>query len=540
MTDLESEIKTLRELDTLRIQSGKLRDEGIDALTALCSPLFCIGDIRDVPSLIRKQKSDSTPSTKPVSQFVWGKFSATTTQLLVDPDSTLPQQEFALIQELNNILRGNSMYEPTRFAEVNLRPGTMSLVAQKPMGDLLIYLNRRLLEDTYAQIPSKLDDTPNVSIALWKLSSAPPENLKELMGVLENLELRVIVDSPVAILLAAVVMKALIAAPSSTFTQPLLYCYYLIIRELYTMDAPDWAVGGARANHKNGTVSAFMTRECARALLSLIRALENTGNFIAELSEIQKRADQLKRMKTQFPELNIWVSAEEARVKFALQTTTQGFSRRLVLHPPEFDRRSITIEAYVAKLASQLKETTKNAKEAFKKALEAIDLIRNEELSESKDGEDEISKFGRAQAGHLIAESALKRGQQKAGSILEILTPVEWYKDFKEWKKLEKEVKKISMPIRGLLRPVKKFLSSVLDRELAAAAGGSYGEWDVIEMACAAAAYGAVTNEWGDDRLRCVVDSLKKVISDRGRFPIARPFHVYDKEGACHPYNIVV
>jgi hypothetical protein len=35
MTDIETEIDTLRELDTLRVESGRLRNEGIKVLTAL-------------------------------------------------------------------------------------------------------------------------------------------------------------------------------------------------------------------------------------------------------------------------------------------------------------------------------------------------------------------------------------------------------------------------------------------------------------------------------------------------------------------------
>jgi hypothetical protein len=331
MTDFGSEINTLRELDTLRVQSGKLRDEGGDALIAFCSPLFCVGDIKDMPSLISKLKSDPTPTTRLVSEFIWGEISSVMTPLLDNPKSTLPQQELALIQELNKILPGASIYDSTRFAKVGLRPWTKSLNAQNPTGALLIYLNRRLLEDTYPQITIKLDNTYNVFSALWTLSRPPPENLKELMKMLENLELGVIVDSPLAILIAARVMKALVVAPCSTFTPSLLCCYYLIIRELYTADAPDWAVGGARAN-QNGTVSAFMTGECVHALLSLIRALENTGNFVAEMSELQKRADQLKKMPSS--KLDKWVSVEARRLKLALKTTTQVSSRCLVLHPP--------------------------------------------------------------------------------------------------------------------------------------------------------------------------------------------------------------
>jgi hypothetical protein len=80
----------------------------------------------------------------------------------------------------------------------------------------------------------------------------------------------------------------------------------------------------------------------------------------------------------------------------------------------------------------------------------------------------------------------------------------------------------------------------VLNRELAAATGGSYGGWDVVEMACSGAAYGAVANEWDDDRLHRVADSLKTMISDRGRFPMGRPFHATAGGDYVVPANTVV
>jgi hypothetical protein len=103
VTDLESEIRTLRELDTLRVESGKLRDEGVDTLIALFSPLFRAGDM-----------------------FVWGKVSPAITPLLANsPSKVLRQrQESALIQELNKILQGDSIYESARFTGATLRPET--------------------------------------------------------------------------------------------------------------------------------------------------------------------------------------------------------------------------------------------------------------------------------------------------------------------------------------------------------------------------------------------------------------------------------
>jgi len=222
MTDLESEIDTLRELNTLRIESGKLRDEGIGVLTAI--------------------------------------------------------------------------------VEKDHKCGHLSELAR-------------------------------VSTALWELSSDPPEKLKEWMKRLEDLELAKIVDDPLPILLAAEIVQALAAAPRFAFPKSLLYCYYLIIRELHTADAPDWTIGGARADPKGGRVSAYVTRECVRAIRSITRVLETTSKFIRKIGAINKRADQLTSMQTSFQELNDWVLIEEARLKFDLHTTIRKFSRHLVFQP---------------------------------------------------------------------------------------------------------------------------------------------------------------------------------------------------------------
>jgi hypothetical protein len=134
MTDLESELDTLRTLDILRVRSAKLRTEGRDALVALLeqdtrvgSLLFCMDDITDTCSLIDKLRSDANPATRPVSTFVWAHMPQATRDLL--DDSTLPLLErgSVLLQELNSILDGPSIYESARFTEVALRPETRSL-----------------------------------------------------------------------------------------------------------------------------------------------------------------------------------------------------------------------------------------------------------------------------------------------------------------------------------------------------------------------------------------------------------------------------
>jgi hypothetical protein len=57
----------------------------------------------------------------------------------------------ALVKELNAIISGPSIYDPTRFARVTLRSETGQLLQQNPAGQLLARLNKLLLEDAYPQ-----------------------------------------------------------------------------------------------------------------------------------------------------------------------------------------------------------------------------------------------------------------------------------------------------------------------------------------------------------------------------------------------------
>jgi hypothetical protein len=121
----------------------------------LGSSLFGGHDIQDVPAFITRLQSDTDPSTKPVSTFVWSAFDQATQQALTNPNTKLSQRQSALAQALSKILQGNSIFDQTRFSAVTLRPLTKSFMASSPTGDRVIRLNRLLLEDAYPLIISR-------------------------------------------------------------------------------------------------------------------------------------------------------------------------------------------------------------------------------------------------------------------------------------------------------------------------------------------------------------------------------------------------
>lgn len=200
-----------------------------------------------------------------------------------------------------------------------------------------------------------------ISMTLWELASDPPEQLHEWKKKLENLTLVEITDKyPLPLLLAADIIQALAVAPSFAVSKSSIYSYYLISRELYTADAPDWAVGGVRAHSKDGMVSAYVTRECVRAIRSLALVLERTSAFIAEIGAFQKRLDLLQ---TSFPELETWVLMDKARLQFHLHTTIRSSSRRHMLRPLKHftDKpKDLDIEKVIAEIAFAIKRNGKD------------------------------------------------------------------------------------------------------------------------------------------------------------------------------------
>ena len=108
------------------------------------SSLFSVGDFIDLPAFVAKLRTQD-----PISKCLWNQFSASTQGVLTSATSTPEEQKLALVQALDNILKGVLIYETVRFAGVALSPETLALRSQNPRGKDLIRLNRLLLEDAY-------------------------------------------------------------------------------------------------------------------------------------------------------------------------------------------------------------------------------------------------------------------------------------------------------------------------------------------------------------------------------------------------------
>lgn len=123
----------------------------------VCSP-FLAADLLNLPGFVQKL----VDHTDPVSLFLWNGFAPATRVLLANPSAGAELQEIALVQELNSVVAGPSIYSAPRFAGIALRPQTSDLLVSNPTGEQLIVLNRLLLEDAY---PLELRQSPGGGIA---------------------------------------------------------------------------------------------------------------------------------------------------------------------------------------------------------------------------------------------------------------------------------------------------------------------------------------------------------------------------------------
>ena len=96
----------------------------------------------------------------PLSSFLWNQFSNTTQVVLTNPASTSDQITAALVPDLNRIIKGNSIYDSARFANVVLSTETTIFQSINPVGTDLVRFNRLLLEDAYPSDMRRSPSTP--------------------------------------------------------------------------------------------------------------------------------------------------------------------------------------------------------------------------------------------------------------------------------------------------------------------------------------------------------------------------------------------
>ncbi len=120
--------------------------------------LLTASDIKDLERLIFKLYKPEDP----VSLYLLGQMSPSTRQMLHEyAESKVPQDKIkpVLVEELNTVMQGISIFDEKRFAHITLTEETKKLIKQNPGGLERMRLNRLLMEEAYPDEIAKLHKT---------------------------------------------------------------------------------------------------------------------------------------------------------------------------------------------------------------------------------------------------------------------------------------------------------------------------------------------------------------------------------------------
>jgi hypothetical protein len=372
-------------------------------------------------------------------------------------------------------------------------------------------------------------------------------------------------DRDIPVLVAARVMQALVTRSKTVFSKATLLCYYRIVRELYIAAPPDWTIGAARAG-TGGNTSAFITGECIRAIFAFNDSIKSTATFFEKTHRLLGRYELLNEMLNGFghqplPENNakagrtkevgkahgvnnevspihewadraierMWfdwyISTNPRHVNMALHLGKEG--NQLLFHPTEqVDMKAVG--EYRRSLRGNLKRAVEEARRAIISAKREIQSLREDQGAFLKDKpsaeerhahEKEARDYYRAESAHRFAFSLIEKAEEEVERAAAFFKK-DSIKDILE--EFKKQFEEIPQVIRRVLEPAKRYIRTVLHREVASTA---FGRFDAGELVFAAASFGAMTDWKPSEYLTRACDLLIEALPESGRLPTIRPFH---------------
>ena len=416
---------------------------------------------------------------------------------------------------------------------------------------------RKLAQAALKQFAECIDDPKCDAAAKWKLKTdleekalvakalcrpgGDPELVKPLLARIRRQSIEDILGPPAesplfceqsdqpTFLTAAYALDALATAPNAVFSAATVLYYYVVVRELYYPSAPAWMIGGARAG-AGGHPTAFVTSQFVRAISSVARMLDRTGEYISALAVMHQTA------ATKAEE---WNRFDAQRRALSLHTT---LARRawnlafLIKNPVPPISAGADLRRFEAAVRSDLIQALKAAVRTFREAHAAVEKYRDREKAAAAGNPERLRLIELSEGAHGIAARALKYAADRAVQASEkfprrvpkrdaVLSSTQRTTFARQLGELAKEFKETANGIRKLVDPAMDYLSNILDNQLSRATGEAGGlAFEPFEMASAAATLGSVGNRWDDERLRRAAQFLGEAVTPEG-FAIARPYH---------------
>jgi adenylate kinase family enzyme len=340
---------------------------------------------------------------------------------------------------------------------------------------------------------------------------------------------------------SALVLQALAETPGYALSSAALACLFCIAQELNSIGAPTWIAGSARAGD-SAAPTAFVTAECARALLALEYSLLQTAKAAELLGAEIVRREHLSI------DYAVWHEQEEAFRKEALAASLEVLRPKLIIrYAQKGDSKEwveeVGAEGLVDDNPKTLLDRIKDAlgvlpaadfggvADAGKPDANAGNANTKKAVTTKPDAGHPGSASGTAQpkknfAEQCFAEAAKRIAENSVNDLLKALRASSRDKyDESPAKNIAERLRHGARVVRELLEPLEEFANSVIDRQLAAGQAQLGMPVDDAELLFAANLLGLVA-DWGKPKIKAAYEILRPKLSVNGRLLAIRPFDV--------------
>ena len=338
-------------------------------------------------------------------------------------------------------------------------------------------------------------------------------DLIEKLSLIDRGDAAVAADAPpdarqgsdnIPVLRCAYVLQAFSETPGHVLSKAALRCFFRVAQELNEIVHPTWVAGAARGD-KDSLATAFVTGECARALLALETALLQTAAAAEILGKVAAQEEAIASYGR-------WGKQEQELQDYALNVSLQALPRLIV----EVKRDNGKLHATAQELLDAI----------------AVEMGKIPAASDIADATDETyqhsgrilsvacNAFGKA--ARDVAESALDQMHKSLSAGIKADNAEARGRDISD------RLKRGAAIVRDLLLPIEQFAESTIDRQIAAASPQLSVPVDGAELVFAATLFGLLT-DWKRPKVRAAYQILYPLLSANGRLLSIRPFDLDSK-----------
>jgi hypothetical protein len=327
-------------------------------------------------------------------------------------------------------------------------------------------------------------------------------------------------------------IQASLSSPTESPLPGFFMSFYLVFKEINSVQPPSWMMGSIRA--RVGAVpSAFVTGEACRAINAFARSIDTTVDQASAVIELAKRFSFLKKMVSKSSFLKMWAVADLRRQSLSSFVSIKRMSARSLIKINLDDLSKVVAvcnesNPELKTIEALLQEFLKSYADAALRFCGTSNTSYDQEVKEIKKllptGRTLTVEEMQSNLNHVIAVEQLHKFREIIENGVKFSEKIEQLsKDLTDDNKIIQGISESKHllnsltiqadDIRRTMEPSRRFLESVLDRELT---NSKVGRYDAPEMIFAAASISIIDRRPLDDRFDEAIMTLSSWVGKDG------------------------